>query len=293
MGLLNWYFSDERKVKQALYDDEKIDSIWKGYFESFNHKNTIVQDLSTSDLRGLVKLIPLLQHEIIELESNDAKQLEIVEDLKNVSLSDRSKRLRRIKQSLDYGMTQHEYAHELVIHLADCLQNELHIVGRLSQESKHADELISHLKDQITLEEEIIQKIKAVPNFHSLFVSLARDEHLFRKLDEKKGSLRKRMWARMSGIFGGEITEGLTYQWLDETYRNLDEAIHKAHENFTLESIDFADYEFVNRPEFVQLVRNSIMKIRGKMPSDKLILVFANHFREWFIHCREETEQSH
>jgi hypothetical protein len=84
MGLLNWYFPDDRKIKHALYADDEITSIWGDYVASFEKKK-IVNKLLISDLSNLKELIRLLEHEIMDIEKSQSEEEQVLEDLKAVS----------------------------------------------------------------------------------------------------------------------------------------------------------------------------------------------------------------
>jgi hypothetical protein len=74
MGLLNWYFSDDRKIKHALYADDEITSIWGNYVGSFEKKKKIANNLLISDLSNLKELILLLEHELMDMEKSQSEE---------------------------------------------------------------------------------------------------------------------------------------------------------------------------------------------------------------------------
>jgi len=47
------------------------------------------------------------------------------------------------------------------------------------------------------------------------------------------------------------------------------------------------DFEFVNRSEFVDLVRETIKNLKTKEVSEQMITVFVHLFREWYNHGRD------
>ena len=73
------------------------------------------------------------------------------------------------------------------------------------------------------------------------------------------------------------------YHWAHTVYTALDGKIQDALANCILESDDPSLFalEFVNRPEFSELVRESIPP-RSRKVSEETITAFIKVFREWF-----------
>ena len=292
MGLLNWYFSDERKAKKALYSDKQIEALWKEYIQSFRKKKEIAQSLTPNDLTPLKSLSMILKKEFYSFKEDDEYMKEMIAEVSSLSHSERMKRLKRMGQCLDYEKTRLEYVHYLTMEIGDVLLMETNYLKKMMKDGRTAKDLVPPFIKEVQLEEKLIEKINKITLFHPVFVSLARDEHLFRMLDERKGSLRKRMWGRMfaedrESIFGGGITEGVTYEWAMKTLEMTKNAISEAHASESIDSHPDYGYEFVNRPEFLEVVKTALLEVRGRGASQKLILVFTNHFRSWFNYCWE------
>ena len=292
MGLLNWYFSDERKAKKALYSDKQIEALWKEYIQSFRKKKEIAQSLTPNDLTPLKSLSMILRKEFFGFEKDDFQMKEMISIVSSISHSERKLMLKRLGQCLNYEHTRLEYVHNLTIEIGNVLLMETNFLKRMMKDGRTANEIIPLFIKEIQLEEDLIGKIKKVSLFHPVFVSLARDEHLFRMLDERKGILRNRMWGRFfaedrESIFGGGITEGVTYEWAMKTLEMTKNAISEAHASESIDSHPDYGYEFVNRPEFLEVVKTALLEVRGRGASQKLILVFTNHFRSWFNYCWE------
>ncbi len=159
------------------------------------------------------------------------------------------------------------------------------MVRILFTKSGNPQKLLSHLKSQLELELEIIKQIDKRENFETLFLGLIKGEHIIKTMNKGEKQLLKRMKKGIGEIFSGEITEGITYQWVGLVFDNIEARVHElmaqegTYFEFVHENIDF---EFVNRPEFVILVREIIKDIKQKPVSEQMINVFVHLFREWF-----------
>lgn len=140
--------------------------------------------------------------------------------------------------------------------------------------------MITQLRQQFELEKAVIGKIGAIESFHDLFLALVKGEHIIERMDKRQQSLLKRMQG-MRKIFSEELTEGITYDWAMGVFQQIEvemqenvNAIASRHANM--------DFEYVNRPEFVDLVRNTIQTLRKRKVSEEMITVFVHLFREWY-----------
>ena len=86
----------------------------------------------------------------------------------------------------------------------------------------------------------------------------------------------------MEKVFSDELKRGITYNWAKSVFNALEDKIHEMVANGILEHHPDIDFEFVNRPEFVGLVMETIQNLRKRKVSEKMISVFVYLFREWY-----------
>lgn len=299
MGILNRLFgSAESVAKEIELDDEAILKIWKKYRETEIKKIAIIYRLKvySNFEEDLQELKILLESELVDISDEEKEEAELISDLEAMEQYKTIVRVHKLEQCLGYAETKYEYAHSLLHHLYSVLKSQMHIVQKLIAGSKDAKRyvlnlrLISHLQSQMNIEKEIITKIEGIKDFHSLFLALARGEHIIRVLDTGRKRMLRLMSKRMNAIFSQELTEGITFKWADGVASSLDDKIHEWMNKFIAESYDYIDFEYVNRPEFVVLVRETIQRLRPRKVSDRMIDVFVHLFREWYNHERREIK---
>ncbi|MBI4148915.1 hypothetical protein HY491_00560, partial [Candidatus Woesearchaeota archaeon] len=243
--------------------------------------------LEADFLDNLQELKRLLDLELVDISGEEKEESELIYDLEAMGHSERIKRVHRLEHCLGYAKTKYEYAYNLLHQLHSCLKSQMHIINKLFAGSKDAEKLISHLKQQLELELEIIKKVGQVEDFHTLFLALVKGEHIIRTMDSGEKKLLKRMQRGMNKIFSREIDAGITYEWAITVFNALDNKIHDGLVDGMLEGYEYMDFEFANRPEFVELVRESIQSLRKKNVSGQMINVFVHLFREWYNHGRD------
>jgi hypothetical protein len=118
-----------------------------------------------------------------------------------------------------------------------------------------------------------VKKIEGIKTFHSLFLALAKGEHVIRKLD----SVEKRILKKMDT---DSPQGGMTDKWVMAVFNGIEDKIHELVSNDILDNHDGRDFEFVNRPEFVDYVKDTIKNLRVKAVSERMINVFVHMFRE-------------
>jgi len=196
-------------------------------------------------------------------------------------------RVHKLEQCLGYAETKYEYVYGLLKQLDVILKNQMQLVRMLQVKSKKTDELISHLKAQLELELIILEKIKKIETFHTLFLALVKGEHIIHRMDAAEKKLLAKMQSGMGKIFSQEITKGVLYEWAMTVFSGMEDKVHELVADGMLDQHPDMDFEFVNRGEFVDLVRECIQRLRKRKVSEQMITVFVHLFREWFNHERE------
>lgn len=107
-------------------------------------------------------------------------------------------------------------------------------------------------------------------------------------MDSREKRLLKKMQKGISKIFSNEINEGITYEWAMAVFNAIEDRVHEGVANGMFPGYHpDIDFEFANRPEFVDLVRESIQTLRKRKVSEQMINVFVHLFREWYNHERD------
>ncbi len=292
MGLLNHLFgSAESIAKELETDDESIIKHWKHYLSTVSRKKEIIKYVWTrleADFQNNIQeLKNLLNLELVDISDEGREESELISDIEVIEHSQKVKRVHKLEQCLGYAETKYEYVYRLLHQLHSSLKSQMHIVNKLISGSGNTEKLISHLKLQIELEIEIIKKIEQIETFHSLFLALIKGEHIIRTMDAREGRLLKKMQKGVGKIFSNEITEGITYDWTMTVFNAIEDKVHELVANDLLDQHPDMDFEFVNRPIFVELVREVIQNLRPRKVSEQMINVFVHLFREWYNHERE------
>lgn len=292
MGLLNHLFgSTESIAREIELDDKSILKNWKEYLATIPKKKAVVERLKIdfnlqNDLQKLKRLLIL---ELADISDEEKEESELISDLEAIKHSQKVKRVHKLEQCLGYAETKYEYVYRLLHQLHSILKSQIHLTERLLADSKHPERFISHIKLQFELELEIIKKIEQIETFHDLFLALIKGEHIIRSMDSREKRLLKKMQNGISKIFSKEITEGITYEWAIMVYNEVQDLVMN-HEAIMARGYDphpDVDFEFVNGPEFVDLVRENIQNLRKRKVSEQMINVFVHLFREWYNHGRD------
>ncbi len=291
MGLLNHLFGSKESIAREIEaDKEAIIKHWKHYLSTIPGKREIIERLKFDNnfQRNLQELKKLLDLGLIDISDEEKEESELISDLEAIEHSQKIKRVHKLEQCLGYAETKYEYVYRLLHQLHLILRSQMHLVLKLQIGSKDTEKLISHLKSQLELEIEIFNKIEKIETFHNIFLALIKGEHIIRTMDDREKRLLKKMQKGIGQIFSNEITKGITYDWAMTVFNAIEDKVHEgvANEMFPGYHPDI-DFEFANRPEFVNLVRESIQNLRQREVSEQMINVFVHLFREWYNHERD------
>ncbi|MFC1722730.1 hypothetical protein ACFL0V_01195 [Nanoarchaeota archaeon] len=290
MGLLNHLFSSTESIAREIeLDDKSILKKWDEYLATVPKKKAVIGRLKIdsnlqNDLKELKKLLIL---ELADISDEEKEESELISDLELIEHSQKVKRVHKLEQCLGYAETKYEYVYRLLHQLHSILKSQMHLVEKLLAESKHTERLISHIKSQFELELGIIKKIERIKTFHDLFLALAKGEHVIRTMDVREKRLLKEMQNEFSRVFSNDLTEGITYEWAMTVYDAIEDRVHERVADGMLHYHPDVDFEYVNRPEFVDMVREAIHYLGKKDVSEQMINVFVHLFREWYNHGRD------
>ncbi len=291
MGLLNRLFSSTESLAQELeLDEQLIQKQWKTYLKTVSKKKVIIEQLSLNkdfDI-NLQKLTRLLTLELVDISQEEKEEAELIDDLEVLEHAQKIKRVQRLEQCLGYAETKYEYTYHLLHQLHLVLKSQMHLVKSLRTSSAAVEKLISHLQSQEQLEREIIRKIERIETFPALFSALARGEQRIRRLDVREKRLLKKMQKGISRVFSNELKKRITSEWAIAIFNAIEDKIREVEAQGKDQQGDFLgmnpdiNFEFVNRPEFIELTRETIQTIRKRNCSEQLITVFVQLFREWY-----------
>jgi len=287
MGLLNYFFSStEATAKEMKLDNDAILRIWNEYLKTVSDKKAVVYALRAnkninSNLQELKRLLGL---ELSDISGEEKDEAEIIADLEKTGREEKINKVRRLKQCLGYAKTKYEHVFGLLQHLHSILQAQMHLVEKLLAGSQDPETLISHINAQLGLEREVIKQIKeieAVEPFDALFSALIKGEHIIQQMTSRE----KLLYKRLKKLFVSDVPiKGITSDWAAAVYDAIEDKIREISADMAIPGSNhlYVDFEFVNRPEFVDLVRETIQRLRQKEVSEEMINAFVSLFRAWY-----------
>ena len=284
MGVLNHLFGSSESVAEDI-EAESLQKKWKEYLSTVPKKKAIIERFK-GDLKDQQELKRLLTLELVDISDEEKEESGLISDLEALEHSEKIKRVHKLEQCLGYAETKYEYVYQLLHHVHSILRSQIHLLKNLA-DSKKPEKIIEHLKAQLELEIEIIKKIEQIGTFHDLFLALVRGEQIIKGMDEREKRLLKKMERGMSKIFSNEKKEGVAYEWAMDVFDGIEDKVHEAVAEGRLDYHPDMDFEFANRPEFVDLVRECIQRLKKKDVSEQMINVFVHLFREWYNHGRD------
>jgi hypothetical protein len=290
MGFLNRLFHDTESLSREIeYDDEEIIKHWNIYLRTIPGKKKIIESLAIGPDIGqnFERLNELLALELVDISDEDIEEKELILDLESLEHTKKIKRIQRLEYCLGYATTKFEYVHKLLHHLYLALRSQMHLVTKLKTKTKNPDTLLPHLKQQFELELEIVNQIKntdvmETDTFHELFLKLIRGEHKINMMDRRENKLLSIMQSDFEKVISEDLTEGKMFEWVSFVFNAIEDKIHELVAQDLLDQHPERDFEFVNRPEFIDLVKASSVQLIGRNVSEQRINAFVHLFREWY-----------
>lgn len=288
MEIFSHFFSSEEAIaKKIVKTDKNLQVNWKSRIKAaYESKRKIVETLKIQDKTSLSQLKKILDLEIGAIKKGEIGERELIISLEKLEHSEKIKRVEKLDQCLYYIETKYEYIYGLLQQLHTTANNQLYLVEKLLAEPKDPEKLIEHLRLQINLESVIVEKVDDVKIFNELFIALAKGEHIIHQMNAKEKRLIKKMQGRMDKIFSGEINKGITDKWATIVSKAVQDYIQEGYDKGFLDGHYDLNFQFVNRPGFVNIVRLSIATLGKRNVSEEMINVFVETYREWFNHIR-------
>ncbi len=279
MVLTNYFAVAEGKAAKLEKENKKFYDLWQYYYLRLPLKSDIINGLNEDNLKhDLPLLIGFAETDLAQITHEEGIDEDIIKDIYALK---KAKRINRLDDALNYPQTRFEYLHELLLELHEVLKAEFIILRKLP-EIENTTNLISDLKTLAETENHIVTKIKSIPDFRYFFLNLIKGEHIIKEMNARERVL----FRRLNKIFTGESQEGVVKTWGYAVYDAIEETID-AHEEFSVSYNPHVDFEFVNRPEFVDLVREKLAEVRKRPISEQTVNIFVRIFREWYNHCRD------
>ncbi|MBI2135700.1 hypothetical protein HYU06_01365 [Candidatus Woesearchaeota archaeon] len=299
MGILNRLFGSTGSIaEKSVKDEEVIAKAWKDYVDTVPKKEDIINKLPYlfgERKAHLQKLIGLLKSELVDIKIGEKEEDDLISNIHAIEHSKKIRRADRLEDCLRYINTRYEYVHALLFHLYALLKSEANIAEKMkNSDIRKYRKLNDKLKSELAVEKTILAKINDISTFHQLLIDLVKGEKIIATMDSSERKLYKKMSVEMGSVLSGKLNRGVLYNLTGGVFNAIKYKVHNAIGNapkIKPESIyayhDSVDFEYVNRSEFVTLVRQiiKIQKITDVM-SEQSIKVFVHLFREWYNHER-------
>lgn len=296
MNTLNRLFGSAESIAEAGRRDEQViekDILksWKEYLVTVPEKERIVEKLPSAfgERKSLLKeLKELLTLKLADVFAAEKEEEDIVRNLHALEHDKKIKRVHRLEDCLRYYETEHEYIYELLKHLYSILKSEAGLVEKLTDNAdlRKFRKLIRRLESDIAVEKTLIGKIDYMTTFKEIFPLLAKGEHLIHKMGQNERKLIRRMQKGFDDIFSGKKNDGITFVWAKTVFDAIECLFYELEAKELVTNHPDINFEIVNRPEFVTLVKETAKKLRKKDISEQMVNVFVHAFREWYNHER-------
>lgn len=332
MGTLNRLFGSEESIAiDAKQDKDTILLILQKYTKTISEKEKVIKQLPyqfgerMAPLRGLKQLLNL---ELVDVFTAEKDEDDLILNFQSLEHSRKIKRIKRLEEGLKYDELEYRYVYELLRHLYSILKSEARLLEKLIavKDLKKFKTLISRFSSAIVVEKKIVGKMREVDDFVIGLTDLVNREHIIHKMDSEERELVQVMqkdftqaFASMRGrMIGHQVDldkrdkgfniQGFIRIWVIDVFNRIEVRVYLGFKDKAFAGLHpFSDLEFVNRPEFILLVKKSFYDIArsinmhefslwsrtffynpsGKEVSEQMIDVFVHFFREWYNHGRD------
>ncbi|MAG08148.1 hypothetical protein CMO89_01640 [Candidatus Woesearchaeota archaeon] len=288
MTYINRIFgSVEAIAENEIKEGDIILKKWEDYIDTIPEKKKIIAKLPyafderSAPLRRLKQLLTL---EIVDIQVTKKEENDMIKNIESLEHSKRMKRIKRLEACLGYVESHDKYIYYLLCHLYVILKSEWHLLEKLekNKDIRKYRKLVGLLTSELTMERKVLNQMYDVDEFHDIFVALVKREKVIKSMDAKEKRLLRLMQKRMDKISSGEISTGITLAWGKAVFNAVKVKVKEAYDKRILTQHPQIDTRFVNGPEFVDLVRETIQNLRKREVSEQMINVFVHVFREWF-----------
>src|SRR3989344_5438831 len=282
MSLLDNYLK-KNTAAALLKDNKKIIKVWNKYLGTIEEKGKLISKLS-KDNSDAKKLRKLLNTDLVDISGEEVLEDEMIKNLSKLEHQEAVKRVHRLERCLGYLETRYEYLHNLMVQVYYLLNEEMNCLDSLPEK-------LDKLKELYKLELEIVGKInnfgkvQRVETFNEVFINLVRREKIIEGMNDREKKLYKKVIKGMERLYATDEekqkNDGITLEWIIEVEKAIQEKIDEGIDNeIFLGYHPDIGYEFVNKPQFVDLVREKLKVIRKGKLSEEMINIFVLMFRE-------------
>ncbi|MBS3125109.1 hypothetical protein J4211_02560 [Candidatus Woesearchaeota archaeon] len=288
MGFFEKFFSRKGVTKELELADWEIIGIWKNYLQSVERKSKIVQQMTSENYATFLdQLKELVDLELVEITDEENYGKKYVEDIQRIEHDERIQRVKRLEQTLFYVESKHRYLDKLLEQLHEVLRLQKYYVDSLSGLTVHS--FLPALAKTVQEEEAIIKEAD-LPDFHELFLAIAKGEAMVKRMSAQEKRLVHLMRFKLEPIFNQQVQSGLIYEWASAVMGGLQQQTYSLIQSDALKQHWYVDLEFVNRPEFEDFVRKTINGLRKRPVSEQALTSFVEVFRDWYNHLPREEE---
>jgi len=183
MGFFEKFFSRKGVTKELELADWEIIGIWKNYLQSVERKSKIVQQMTSENYATFLdQLKELVDLELVEITDEENYGKKYVEDIQRIEHDERIQRVKRLEQTLFYVESKHRYLDKLLEQLHEVLRLQKYYVDSLSGLTVHS--FLPALAKTVQEEEAIIKEAD-LPDFHELFLAIAKGEAMVKRMRKK------------------------------------------------------------------------------------------------------------
>jgi hypothetical protein len=286
MGILRALESVEALSRISEEDAEGAVKSWEAYHSRLSSKFEFAEEFihkglsnSSSDVKKLSRVIATM---LVSEEKDEDKIADLIRNLDAIEHKKRIRRVKRLYGALAYEKTQVEHVYSLLEELHKVLRSEIAVVKSMEKDGV-TEVFIGRFKQELSVEREVAQQIAGIGDFTNRFRALIRGEHVAHRLDSRQHKLKKLLQRRMSSDKYG----GIIFDWARAVTDSIEDEFRKQEAQGILENHPDVDFELVNRPEFVDLVKRIAREGRGKDVSDDMLSAFVHIYREWYNHERD------
>lgn len=335
MGTLNRLFGSEESIAiDAKQDKDTILLISQKYTKTISEKEKVIKQLPYQfgeRMAPLIGLKQLLNLELADVFTAEKDEDDLILNFQSLEHSRKIKRIKRLEEGLKYDELEYRYVYELLRHLYSILKSEARLLEKLIavKDLKKFRKLISRFSSEIVVEKEILGKMREIDerdDFLKRLTDLVNKGHIIHKMDSEERELVQVMqkdftqaFASMRGRMVGHQVDldkrdkGFNIQafirkWVIDVFNRIEVRVYLGFKDKAFAGLHpFSDLEFVNRPEFILLVRKSFYGITGfvdrpkfivwartffynlsgKEVSEQMVNIFVHLFREWYNHGRD------
>jgi len=300
MGLLNRYFSLPEKLAQDIVSEgTKHIDILRDYVASALQKRDVILSLTLANYsQQLPVLRRLLQNELVELGDMERTDAELVANLHAFHRDKAIKRAHRLDACLGYAEMKEEHVHYFLVQLYHTLRSEWTAVLLLEKGVGNAVEVIEKLKGLGDVEKALLDQMSTrdaagnrvfvdASSFKGsvvdLFSQLVRGEHVIHGMDRRMRDLVREIMPQMREDPAAG-TRGKLADFIEIIHQALNDRIHELVTNGEELHHVHIDFDVVNRPDFIELVRVKNAEQKAGLSENQLlafVLIYRNWFNKW------------